>query len=78
MCDAENDIRNLDSDDAMKYRIRQLEKQCASLAAEVDKMRPVVEAAVLWANTNYRNEEADAMLNALSDACDEYQASKSK
>lgn len=27
-------------------RIRQLEKQCASLAAEVDRCRPVMEAAV--------------------------------
>lgn len=30
-----------------EQRIRQLEKQCEVLAAEVDKMRPVVEAAIV-------------------------------
>lgn len=35
-------------------RIRQLEKQCEVLAAEVDKMRPVVEATQRWRHTQER------------------------
>lgn len=34
-------------------RIHQLEAQCATLAAEVDAQRPIVEAAIKWNQTNY-------------------------
>lgn len=54
-------------------RIRQLEKQCEVLAAEVDRMRPVVEAA-----ETYCAFLDDNKIDPLSDAVDEYQASNPK
>lgn len=55
-------------------RLQELNKV---LAAEVDAMRPVVEAAVKWNETNYRDTEEIAFaLDALGEACDDYQSSK--
>lgn len=56
-------------------RIHALEKLNATLAAEVDRMRPVVETAIKWNKTNYRNiEEIAFALDALGEACDDYEA----
>lgn len=60
-------------------RICQLEQQCAVLAAEVDRMRPVVVAAIKWNETNYRDiKECELALDAIGNACDSYQASNPK
>lgn len=60
-------------------RIRQLEKLNASLAAEVERMRPVVEAAIKWNETNYRDmKECELALDAIGNACDDYQVSNPK
>ena len=64
---------------AANERIRQLERLNASLAAEVDRARPLIEAAVKWNETNYRDtQEIEFALDALGEACDEYQASQPK
>lgn len=61
-------------------RIRQLEKQCASLAAEVDRQRPVVEAAQVLARTLRRHEPASwsGSEELLERKVSEYEASKPK
>lgn len=62
--------------DAQK-RIHQLEAQCATLAAEVDAQRPIVEAAIKWNQTNYRDrQEIDLALDLLGEACDDYEAGR--
>lgn len=72
-------LENNTPSSVLHERIRQLEKQCAVLATEVDRMRPVVEAAVKWNETNYRDtEEIEFALDALGEACDDYQASNPK
>ena len=55
-------------------RIHALERMNATLAAEVDRMRPVVDAAVKWNKTNYRDtQEIEFCLDALGEACDTYE-----
>lgn len=55
-------------------RIVALEKLNATLSAEIDVQRPVVEAAVKWNQTNYRDtQEIDLALDALGEACDTYE-----
>jgi hypothetical protein len=54
-------------------RIQQLEKLNATLAAEVDRMRPVVEAAVEWRRDGYeRKADFCVGINPLLDAIDIY------
>lgn len=48
-------------------RIKQLEKLNATLAAEVDRMRPVVEAAVEWKKYGLAESDNDELLEAISD-----------
>lgn len=49
------------------------------LKAEIDRMRPVVEAAIKWNKTNYRDtKECELALDAIGNACDDYQARKLK
>lgn len=56
-------------------RIQQLERLNASLSAQVDRQARVVEAAITWNETNYRNQqEIEIALDALSETCDSYQA----
>lgn len=53
-------------------RIRQLEELNKVLAAEVDRMRPVVDAAIKWNETNYRDmKECELALDAIGNACDD-------
>lgn len=60
-------------------RIRQLQQLNATLTAEINRMRPVVDAAIKWNETNYRDtKEIEFALDALGEACDDYEASKSK
>lgn len=55
-------------------RIRQLEKLNATLSAEVGRMRPVVDAALTWNRTNYRDlKECELALDAIGNACDAYE-----
>lgn len=57
-----------------EQRIRALERINATLAAELDRMRPVVEAAVKWNRTNYRDtQEIECSLDTLREACDTYE-----
>ena len=57
-----------------RERIRQLERQCAVLAEQMDRMRPVIDAAVTWSNTNYRDFPAEEVtLDRLNDLCDTYE-----
>jgi hypothetical protein len=54
-------------------RIQQLEKLNATLAAEVDRMRPVVDAAVEWRRDGYeRKADFCVGINPLLDAIDIY------
>lgn len=55
-------------------RIRALERQCATLAAEIDRMRPVVERVNDW----LLSKGAPARAIALSEAYDTYKASGPK
>lgn len=55
-------------------RIRQLEQQCEVLAAEVDRMRPVVEATIKEVN---RDDDRFSWYE-LKKAVNDYEASKSK
>lgn len=48
-------------------RIRQLEKQCAVLAMQVDKQRPVVEAACNWSSTYDDGAEDGLLLEAVTE-----------
>lgn len=48
-------------------RIRQLEKLNATLAAEIDRMRPVVEAAVEWKKYGLAESNNDELLDAIND-----------
>lgn len=48
-------------------RIRQLEKLNAALAAEIDRMRPVVEAAVEWKKYSLAESDNDELLEAITD-----------
>ena len=60
-------------------RIRQLEKQCASLAAEVDRQRPVVEAAVAYLKYEGNDRKELITLRArINSAAFQYQASNPK
>lgn len=53
--------------------IKQLEKLNATLAAEVDRMRPVVDAAVEWRRVGYeRKDEFSYRIGPLIDAIDIY------
>lgn len=54
-------------------RIKQLEKLNATLAAEIDRMRPVVEAAIEWRRVGYeRKDEFAYRIGPLLDAIDIY------
>lgn len=54
-------------------RIRALERMNATLAAEVDRMRPVVETAVEWRRVGYeREDEFSYRIGPLLDAIDIY------
>lgn len=54
-------------------RIRQLERLNATLAAEIDRMRPVAEAAVEWRRVGYeRKDEFAYRIGPLLDAIDIY------
>lgn len=54
-------------------RIRQLEKLNATLAAEIDRMRPVVDSAVEWRRVGYeRKDPFDYRIGPLLDAIDIY------
>jgi hypothetical protein len=57
---------------ALAKRIKQLEKQCATLAAEVDLLRPVVDAAIEWKKYSLAESDNDELLEAISD----YEAAK--
>lgn len=59
-------------------RIRQLEKQCADLAAEVDRQRPVVEAAQVLTRSLRRHqpESWSGTEEALERAVAAYEASR--
>lgn len=60
-------------------RIRQLEKQCAVLAAEVDRQRPVVEAAVAYLKYDGSDKGQLITLRArINSAAFEYITSKPK
>ncbi len=60
-------------------RTRQLERLNATLSAEIDRMRPVVDAAIKWNKTNYRDtQEIEFALDALGEACDDYEESQPK
>ena len=52
--------------DAIK-RIQQLEKLNATLAAEIDRMRPVVEAAIEWKKYGLAESDNDELLKVISD-----------
>jgi hypothetical protein len=54
-------------------RIRALEKLNAALAAEIDRMRPVVQTAVEWRRVGYeREDEFSYRIGPLLDAIDIY------
>lgn len=59
--------------DACK-RIQELEQQCATLAAEIDRMRPVVEVTV----REIRRDDDRFSWSDLKDAVDTYEASQPK
>lgn len=64
---------------ALSERVRALEKLNSQLAAEIDRQRPVVEAAIFWSRDNYR--EIDMRIiaeNKLRDMVDAYEASAPK
>lgn len=48
-------------------RVKQLEKLNATLAAEIDRMRPVVEAAVEWGRYSYGKPDHDELLQVVTD-----------
>lgn len=48
-------------------RIRQLEKLNSQLAAEIDRLRPVVEAAVEWKKYGLAESDNDELLDAIND-----------
>ena len=48
-------------------RIRQLEQLNATLAAQVDRMRPVVDAAQKWSNTYDDGAEDTPLLEAVTE-----------
>lgn len=48
-------------------RIKALEKQCAVLAAEVDLLRPVVDAAIEWKHYSLAESDNDELLEAITD-----------
>lgn len=52
--------------DAIK-RIQQLEKLNATLAAEIDRLRPVVEAAIEWKKYGLAESDNEELLEAISD-----------
>ena len=61
--------------DQLTRRVKQLEDLSATLAAQLDRQRGVVEAALVWNRTNYRNQnEIDKVLDALGNACDKYES----
>lgn len=54
-------------------RIKALEKLNATLAAEIDRMRPVVQTAVEWRRVGYeRKSEFSHRIGPLLDAIDIY------
>lgn len=59
-------------------RIRALEKQCATLAAEIDRMRPVVEAARVFSRSLRRHTPASwsSTEEALERAVTTYEANR--
>lgn len=68
----------LDDSLALVKRVRELEKLNATLAAEVDRMRPVVEATQRWRHGCERRKLSQAyqMIVAMAKTVDAYEAAK--
>lgn len=59
-------------------RIRQLEQLNSTLAAEIDKMRPIVEAAQYWNGCDYGSHQESRAAMRLSEVVNTYEAGKLK